>query len=73
MNTYQTQVRGQEAPTSRYMGMDFPVPLNIAGIAEAIGVYGRKIENPAEIGPAMRHALELGKPSVLDISIDGTV
>ena len=73
MNTYQTQVRGQEAPTSRYMGMDFPVPLNIAGIAEAIGVYGRKIEDPAEIGPAMRHALELGKPSVLDISIDGTV
>ncbi|MCH8207349.1 MAG: thiamine pyrophosphate-binding protein [Chloroflexi bacterium] len=73
MNTYQTQVRGQESPSSRYMGMDFPVPLNIAGIAEAIGVYGRKIEDPAEIGPAMRHALELGKPAVLDISIDGTV
>ena len=73
MNTYQTQIRGQDAPSGRYVGMDFPVPLNIAGIAEAIGVYGRKIEDPTEIGPAMRHALELGKPAVLDMVIDGAV
>ena len=73
MNTYQTQIRGQDTPSGRYVGMDFPVPLNIAGIAEAIGVYGRKIEDPTEIGPAMRHALELGKPAVLDMVIDGAV
>jgi thiamine pyrophosphate-dependent acetolactate synthase large subunit-like protein len=53
--------------------MDFPTPLNIAGIAEATGVHGVKIEDPAELAPAMRSALELGKPTVLDVVIDGSV
>jgi acetolactate synthase-1/2/3 large subunit len=53
--------------------MDFPVPLNIAGIASAIGVYGRTIEDPSEIGPALRQALDSGKPAVLDVVIDGSV
>ena len=73
MDTYKTQVLKEESPRSKYLGMDFPIPLNIAGIAEAIGVYGQKIEDPAELAPAMRHALELGKPAVLDVVIDGSV
>jgi thiamine pyrophosphate-dependent acetolactate synthase large subunit-like protein len=52
--------------------MDFPIPLNIAGIANAIGLYGRTIEDPSEIGPALRQAMDLGKPAVLDIIIDGS-
>lgn len=60
-------------PASQYLGMDFPVPLNIAGIAEAAGVLGRKIDDPAGIGPAMREALDLGAPAVLDITVDGSV
>ena len=43
------------------------------GIAEATGVYGRKIEDPAELAPAMKHALSLGKPAVLDVVIDGSL
>ena len=54
-----------------YVGMDFPLPLNIAGIAEAIGVYGRTISEPEEIGSELRKALESGKPAVLDVVIDG--
>ena len=54
-----------------YVGMDFPLPLNIAGIAEAIGVYGRTISDPEEIGSELRKALESGKPAVLDVVIDG--
>ncbi len=73
MNTYKAQVLGEQTPRSRYVGMDFPVPLNIAGIAEAIGVHGRSIQDPADIGPALRFALAQGKPAVLDISIDGSV
>ena len=73
MDTYKTQIIKEESPRSKYLGMDFPIPLNIAGIAEAIGVHGRKIEDPAELAPAMRHALELGKPAVLDVVIDGSV
>ena len=53
------------------MGMDFPLPLNIAGIANAIGVYGRTIEDPEELAPAIRQAVESGRPVVLDVVIDG--
>ena len=73
MDFYKTQVLSQDSPPSQYLGMDFPSPMNIAGMAEAMGVFGRKIEDRAEVGPAVRHALDLGKPAVLDIVIDGSV
>ncbi len=73
MNAYKTQILGEQDPQSDYLAMDFPTPMNIAGIAEAIGVHSRKIENPGDLGPAMRRALDLGAPAVLDVSIDGTV
>lgn len=73
MNLYQTQILGQAAVESEYIGMDFPAPLNIAGMAEAMGVYGRKISDAAEVAPALRDALGLGKPAVLDVAIDGAV
>ena len=73
MDTYKTHVLKDETPRSQYIGMDFPTPLNIAGIAEATGVHGVKIEDPAELAPAIRSALELGKPTVLDVVIDGSV
>ena len=73
MNLYKTHVMKKETPVSRYMGMDFPIPLNIADIAEATGVHGRKIEDPADIGPSMKEALDLDKPALLDMVIDGSV
>ena len=73
IDAYKTDVLKEESPQSQYLGMDFRTPLDLAGMAEAMGVYGRKIEDPAEVGPAMRHALDLGKPAVLDIAIDGSV
>ena len=72
MNAYKQQVLKDDT-ASQYIGMDFPIPLNIAGIAEAIGVYSRRIEDPSELGPAMTEALELGEPAVLDVAIDGSV
>ena len=72
MNIYKNQILKEESP-ERYVGMDFPIPLNIAGIANAIGVYGRTIEDPTEIGPALRQALDSGKPAVLDVVIDGSL
>ena len=72
MDIYKTQVLGEPRP-EEYVGMDFPLPLNIAGIANAIGVYGQTIEDPAELGPALRRGLESGRPAVLDVVIDGSV
>ena len=73
LNTYKTQILGEAKPESQYLGADFPLPLNIAGIAKATGVYGQKIERPEDVAPAVRNALELGRPAVLDVSIDGAV
>ncbi len=73
MNVYKRDILGEESPSSKYMAMDFPIPMNIAGMAEAMGVYGRSIADPSEIVPAMDAALESRKPAVLDVSIDGAV
>ena len=73
MDVYKTHVLGEDPPRSKYLGMDFPMALNIADMAEAMGVYGRRVEDPSELGPAVRHALELGKPAVLDVAIDGSL
>ncbi|MCH8280794.1 MAG: thiamine pyrophosphate-binding protein [Chloroflexi bacterium] len=77
MNLYKTQVLGEDTADSpsglELPGLDFPIPLNIAGIANAIGVYGRTIEDPADIAPAIKQALDSGKPAVLDVVIDGSV
>ena len=73
MNLYKSEILGQQNPASEYIAMDFPTPFDIAAIAEAMGVYGRKVEDPAELGDALRESIALGKPVVLDVSIDGTV
>lgn len=73
MNVYKEQVLQEESPQSQYIAMDFPTRLNLAGMAEAMGVYGRKISDPAEVGPALKEALASGRPALLDISIDGTL
>ena len=72
MNIYKTQVLGEQPPGS-YVGMDFANPLNLAGMANACGVFGRAIEDPTEIAPAIEQALASGKPALLDIMIDGSV
>ena len=73
MNIHRREILGQEMGEDfeGYVGMDFALPLNIAGIAEAIGVYGRTISDPEEIGPEIERALGSGKPAVLDVVIDG--
>ena len=73
MNIHRREILGQEVGEDfeGYVGMDFALPLNIAGIADAIGVYGRTISDPGQIGPEIKRALESGKPAVLDVVIDG--
>lgn len=63
----------QENGDRNYLGMDFPLRLDIAGMARSMGVSASTIEDPAEISPAIGAALDSGKPALLDITIDGTV
>ena len=75
MNIHRQEILGEdiEGGLEGYVGMDFPLPLNIAGIAQAIGVYGKTISDPAQIGPELTQALNSGQPAVLDVVIDGQV
>ncbi len=73
MNHYTSEILGQAGPRSRYLGMDFPQRLDLAALAEAQGVYGRRIEDPEELAPAVRGAFELGRPALLDVIIDGSL
>ncbi len=53
-----------------YLGTDFAQPFDFAALAQAFGVHGRRIEDPAEIGPELERALASGKPAVLDVVIE---
>ena len=71
MNIYKSEVLDEEAPDS-YLGMDFPIPLDLAAMANACGVFGRTIEDPDELAPAIEKALAAGRPALLDVVIDGS-
>ena len=73
MNRYKTHILGEGDPSSKYIAMDFPLPLDMAAIANAMGVHGRTVEDPDQLGPALKEALELGKPALLDVVIDGSI
>ena len=72
IDKYRSMVLDDEGK-SQYLGMDFPPALDLAGMARSIGVFARTIENPDDVAPAMRSALESGKPAMLDVVIDGSL
>ena len=58
---------------SEYVGMDFATPLPLAELAESMGVAGQNVDDPAELRPALERAIGSGKPSVINVSIDGSL
>ena len=70
MNAYKELILKGESPQSQYIGMDFAIPFDMAGLANAFGVQGRRIEDPEDLGPAVREAVDSGKPTLLDVIID---
>jgi benzoylformate decarboxylase len=72
MDKYRSMVLDEDGK-SQYLGMDFPFALDLAGMARSMGVSASTIEDPKEVAPAVRTALESGKPAVLDVVIDGAV
>ncbi|XSC47436.1 thiamine pyrophosphate-dependent enzyme [Bradyrhizobium sp. RDT10] len=58
--------------SKRYIATEFIFDLDFTAVAEACGCYGERIEDPAEIGHALRRAMEAnaaGKPAVLDFIV----
>ncbi len=54
---------------SCYIGVDFS-DVRYDKVAEAMGCYGERVEEPSQIKPALRRAVDSGLPAVLDVVID---
>ena len=64
----QLQIR-QYGP-DRTIGCDL-LPSRYDRVAQALGGYGERVEDPGELRPAVQRALASGLPSVLDVTIEG--
>ena len=73
MDTYLRHMLEDRERESEYVGMDFANPLDLAAIAQAMGVASEKVEDAQAIGPALAKAFASGKPYLLDVSIDGSL
>ena len=45
---------------------------NYDGMARELGGYGEKVEDPAEIGPALERAFKSGKPAIVNVIVEPT-
>ena len=55
------------------MGADIPTPPDYALIAQACNAYGRTVEEPSEVVPALKEALDRvrdGQPAVLNVKLE---
>lgn len=52
----------------RYFSVDLDEPLDYVEIAQGFGLPGRKITDPADFSPALRQALDSGRPSFLEVA-----
>ena len=73
MEVYLRDMLDDRERDSDYVGMDFANRLDLAMMAQAMGVHGERVDDPAEIGPAVRRAFESGRPALLDITISGAL
>ena len=54
--------------------MDLTDPeLRFDRMAEAMGVQGRRVEDPKDLGPALREAVAQPGPSLVDVAIESPV
>ena len=51
---------------ARYFSVDF-TPGQHARIAEAYGIRAWRVEDPADLRPALAQALEAGEPTLVDV------
>lgn len=64
------KLRGPSAEKG-FIGYDLTPPdIKYAELAKSFDVWGLRVENPRELRPALKKAIGLGKPAVLDVIID---
>ncbi|MBI4306512.1 MAG: thiamine pyrophosphate-binding protein [Chloroflexi bacterium] len=73
MRVYHQMVLDRAPDLGGLVGMDFGKPFDFARIASAFDIAGDRISDPAKLGPAIRKAVDSGKPAMIDVEIDGSV
>jgi benzoylformate decarboxylase len=64
---------GDNERKSEFLGMDFGEPaLDISKQAAVWGMHAAHIEEPADLAPALRQALDHDGPSLIDVRIDSS-
>jgi acetolactate synthase-1/2/3 large subunit len=53
----------------RYFAVDYG-DVNFAALAKVFGAYGERVEEPSDVLPAVKRALQSGLPAVVDVVID---
>lgn len=56
---------------NRFIGVDIDAP-DFAEVAKAMGAFGKRIDKPEDVAPALLEAIASGKPAVLEFEVDGT-
>jgi len=65
---------GSSHMNRKFVAMDLvDPPIRFDRIAESFGVYGRRVERPEDLRPALEHAFGLGAPALVDVTIQGKV
>jgi benzoylformate decarboxylase len=65
---------GAAARGRKFVAMDLTDPeLRFDRLAEAMGVRGRRVERPEELGPALREAIAHDGPSLVDVVMESPV
>ena len=66
-----TLMMGEKAK-GRYLGMDLDQPrIDFRQLAQSMGVRGQKVERPEQLREALRSTLELGKPALVEVYVEG--
>jgi benzoylformate decarboxylase len=73
MEVYLRRMLEDRERSSEYVGMDFATPLPLADIAQAMGIASEKVEDPSLLRAAMERAIASGRPSLVDVRIDGSL
>ena len=64
---------GASERKSQFLALDFGEPrIDLARQAQVWDIPARRVENPADLKGALREALDIDGPSLVDVVIDGS-
>ena len=56
--------------TDKFTGMDLRDPeIDFVALAQSLGLHARRVTDPQDVSSSLKDALQLGKPSLLDIRV----